>query len=350
MQINASSVSFTAEHSYRREETRVSISGERRLSNRPPLPERPRQSQGADASVPPATPPTATPQEESRQEDADADTLLLKALVEILSGRKITLYRPPSDAPPTETSQGQPAQARPDAAAQAANPSAEPPEQFQSFRYNHYSLQEYEYSSVDIHGEFVTRDSDGGQRQLTIDLSLTMERYFEVSQTSLSIQQGKLTDPLVLNFNGQPVQLSTDTTLFDINSDGSADRIHTLTPGNAYLALDRDGDGAISDGSELFGPLSGNGFGELAAFDQDGNGFIDAGDAVFSELGLFRPGDTDYSSLSDSGVTAIYTGSVASPFQLTDSENNLLGAVKSSGFFLTDDGNPGVIQQIDLRV
>jgi hypothetical protein len=42
--------------------------------------------------------------------------------------------------------------------------------------------------------------------------------------------------------------------------------------------------GRIDSGSELFGPATGSGFGELAALDGDGNGWIDENDDAFARL------------------------------------------------------------------
>jgi len=72
---------------------------------------------------------------------------------------------------------------------------------------------------------------------------------------------------------------------------------------DAWLVLDRDGDGVINDGSEMFGnatlqpqPPAGtrrNGFLALAQYDEDGNGTIDEHDAIFSELRLWQDSDHD---------------------------------------------------------
>jgi hypothetical protein len=67
--------------------------------------------------------------------------------------------------------------------------------------------------------------------------------------------------------------------------------------------LDRDGNGVISDGSEMFGnatpqpqPADGtlrNGFLALAQYDDDRNGTIDETDAVFAELRLWQDANHD---------------------------------------------------------
>jgi hypothetical protein len=55
-------------------------------------------------------------------------------------------------------------------------------------------------------------------------------------------------------------------------------------------------------------------------------------------------------SLGQRGVGAIYLGHVTSPFSIKDTDNNLLGQVRSSGIFLQENGVAGTVQQIDLSV
>lgn len=115
-------------------------------------------------------------------------------------------------------------------------------------------------------------------------------------------------DPLVLDLDGNGIDLTTAETgvLFDIDGDGARDRTAWVAGKDAFLALDRNGNGRIDDGRELFGEQNGasSGFAELARFDQDGNGVIDARDAVFNSLILLR-GDGSMSRLKDEGISEI---------------------------------------------
>mgnify|MGYP000465316364 CR=1 FL=1 len=54
-----------------------------------------------------------------------------------------------------------------------------------------------------------------------------------------------------------------------------------LQGGSGYLALNKNGDGVINDGSELFGTASGDGFYDLSMYDEDGNGWIDENDHAY---------------------------------------------------------------------
>ncbi|MFQ8776527.1 MAG: hypothetical protein ACLR78_02345 [Roseburia sp.] len=78
----------------------------------------------------------------------------------------------------------------------------------------------------------------------------------------------RLCDPLVINLDSNIANVSDQKFYFDIDADGSDDSISMLNSGSGYLALDRNGDGIINDGSELFGTQSGNGFADLAAYDK----------------------------------------------------------------------------------
>jgi hypothetical protein len=54
--------------------------------------------------------------------------------------------------------------------------------------------------------------------------------------------------------------------------------------------------------------------------------------------------------LGKRGVGAIYLGHVATPFDLKDDNNQLLGQVRSSGLYLDEEGKTGTVQQVDLVI
>jgi hypothetical protein len=197
----------------------------------------------------------------------------------------------------------------------------------------------------------VVKTADGAE--VSIDLSVSMSRSFsaEISET---VEMGAaLKDPLVINFSGTAAELTERKFHFDIDADGTSDQIHFVKPGSGFLALDNNGDGAINDGSELFGTQSGDGFGDLAAYDDDGNGFIDSGDSVFEKLRVFMQdgaGNRQLAVLGATGVEAIYLGHTSTPFEIKNERSELQGMIRETGLYVGEDGAAGTVQQIDLIV
>ena len=123
--------------------------------------------------------------------------------------------------------------------------------------------------------------------------------------------------------------------------------------GSGFLILDRNGDGQVNDGSELFGVQSGDGFADLAQYDLDDNQWIDENDAVYRDLQVWQKdgeGRDSLRSLAQSGVGALYLGRVASPFSVNTATNQSLGLVRSTGIFLYETGQVGSLQQVDLAL
>ncbi|MDO8698085.1 MAG: hypothetical protein Q7J74_13345 [Pseudomonas sp.] len=120
------------------------------------------------------------------------------------------------------------------------------------------------------------------------------------------------TDPLALDLagNGFSTRGLGDSIGFDLDGDGQPQRISAPSGDDALLALDRNANGRIDDGRELFGDQNGanNGFAELSKYDDNQDGRIDRHDSVFARLSLLRfdqQGQQHSQSLSAAGVSAI---------------------------------------------
>lgn len=151
-----------------------------------------------------------------------------------------------------------------------------------------------------------------------VDASAQAARFQQVlQQRELQLNvttspQPQKTDPLVLDLagNGFSTRGLDDAVRFDLDADGRTDRISAPSGDDALLALDRNGNGRIDDGRELFGDQNeaANGFAELGKYDDNGDGRIDLQDAVFERLRLLRfdaEGRQHSQSLSQAGVAAI---------------------------------------------
>lgn len=285
----------------------------------------------------PALSNRAKTSKEDDLDDASGDgkLFLLKKLLEALTGKSFDM--PAFDMPDGETG---------DVFTAPVSGSSPAPGSSGRTQVGVSLVSEYEYTEVSIGGRIELDDGT----TIEMSMSITMERSYQQTTASVLQERGLLKDPLAISFNGESVSLSSSVVFeFDLNSDGQTEQLSALNSNAGFIALDRNADGIINNGSELFGANSGNGFADLANFDEDSNGFIDSGDSIFKDLFAFNPNSGLMSKLVDLGVGALYTQSVDSPFKLNDTNNRNLGVIRSSGFYLNEDRSAGLLQQVDLR-
>lgn len=271
---------------------------------------------------------------------------LIEKMLEILTGKKVKIG---ALKIPKGCAEG----ACSEAVATPAKSAAPEGSQQQGWGVEYDSHESYsESETVAFEAKGVVKTTDG--KDIEISVALNMSRTFaETNNINLRAGDAKKIDPLVINYGGTAAELTTTKFKFDLDSNGSAEQISFVKSGSGFLALDENGDGAINNGGELFGPKSGDGFAELSAYDEDGNNWIDENDSIFSKLRIWskdEEGKDLIYSLKEKDVGAIYLDRVASKFSVKDSANALQGSVKSTGVYLGENGRAGTVQQIDLAV
>jgi hypothetical protein len=151
------------------------------------------------------------------------------------------------------------------------------------------------------------------------------------SRTELEINseapQEQQVDPLVfdLDNNGFHTTGTKNGVWFDLDADGQLDRMSNLAGADAFLALDKNNNGHIDNGSELFGDQNGaaHGFDELAKYDDNQDGVIDKNDAVFEDLRLVQ--------ISEQGQQSM---------RLADHQIQSITLAYKNGYSQTSTGDP----------
>ena len=203
----------------------------------------------------------------------------------------------------------------------------------------------------------------------TIDIirernSLTHRRISEATATDFNSAQSftRRYDPLALDLDGDGIETTgtgnwQNTTLFDHNGDGLAEGTGWLSGDDGWLVRDINGNGAIDNGSELFGDntvrsdgsTGSDGFSALSDLDSNNDGVIDANDAAFGELKVWRDLNQDgvsqageLATLSDHGVESIDLAS-------SDVNQNQNGnTIRATSSFTREDGSSSTVGNLDL--
>jgi hypothetical protein len=129
--------------------------------------------------------------------------------------------------------------------------------------------------------------------------------------SATQIQALLLNTPLMLDLSGDGIHTLAQSAgvAFDIDADGRLDRVGWVGPGDGLLVRDRNANGVIDSGAELFGsatPLdaqgspsegsgvrAADGFQALAALDANGDGSLNALDAEFAHLSVWQDANAD---------------------------------------------------------
>lgn len=166
-------------------------------------------------------------------------------------------------------------------------------------------------------------------------------------------------DPFVIDLDGDGIETTGINTaspiLFDMNADGVRTGTAWIKSDDGILVLDRNGNGTIDSGLELFGDetilsrgaRAGNratdGFEAIADLDLNDDGVIDGNDVAYSQLRIWRDLNQDgisqaneLTTLSEQGIASIST--VGTPTQTTLPGGNIQVL---SGQYTLNDGRIG---------
>ena len=172
-------------------------------------------------------------------------------------------------------------------------------------------------------------------------------------------------DPLTFDLNGDGIQtlaLDIDNPIFfDYDGDGNQVATGWISPNDGFLALDRNGNGLIDNGTELFGdttPFYSNidiitsssggtadGFSALAQEDTNHDGKVNAGDDHFANLHIWR--DLNSDAICQSGELFTLGSLGIASINVAKTENNTLLAngnvIANLGSYTKTDCSTGII-------
>ena len=162
-------------------------------------------------------------------------------------------------------------------------------------------------------------------------------------------------DPLTLDLDGDGLETvgfdPSHPVYFDHDLNGVKEGTGWVKPDDGFLVLDRNGNGVIDNGAELFGdhtPLTAggfavDGFGALAQEDTNADGKVDASDARFTNLRIWR--DLNQNGISEAGeLTTLAEQNIAAINVAKTANSQTLAngnQIADLGTFVRTDGSTG---------
>ena len=169
-------------------------------------------------------------------------------------------------------------------------------------------------------------------------------------------------DPLALDLNGNGIETLAanghDGALFDHERLGIRTATGWIHSNDGILVYDRNGDGKINDGGEIFGDntllkngkTAAHGFEAAADLDDNGDGKLDAADSAFGKLGVWR--DLNHNGISEEGeifaLKDLRIKSLNLGYTQADKDLGNGNTLAEVGSYTDEDGNEHIMG--DLRL
>ena len=169
-------------------------------------------------------------------------------------------------------------------------------------------------------------------------------------------------DPLTLDLNGNGIETLAanghDGALFDHERSGIRTGTGWVHSNDGILVYDRNDDGKINNGGELFGDntllkdgsTAAHGFAALAELDENGDGKVDAADSAFKKLGVWR--DLNHNGISEEGEISsledVRVQSLNLAYKNADQNLGNGNTLAEVGSYTDADGNEHIMGDLQL--
>ncbi len=193
------------------------------------------------------------------------------------------------------------------------------------------------------------------------ELKSVYDAFRDLFDSARSMIERIFSDPLIVDLDGDGIEIRSlaKNIRFDQDGNGFSEKTGWVSADDGLLVLDRNGDGVINNGGELFGDQTvlkngrkaANGFQALAELDGNGDGQIDANDAAYSQLRVWQDINGngvseggELKTLPEHGIKSIHVTSMIS--NMTDPQGNTQTRI---GSYEKTEGTPGTIANVNFQ-